>query len=77
MLIGNKKEIIDFSLIIETLSRKKRLSYMDAILYHCDKTGLEVEVASKLINNKIKAQLKQEAEDLNFLPKSKIKRLLV
>ena len=48
---------------------------MDAILLHCEKTGLEIELIPKLINNHIKNKIKIEGEELNFLPKSKSKRL--
>ena len=50
---------------------KEGMSYTDAIVHYCDKNNIEVEVAAGFIkhNAKMKAQLQQEFEDLNLLPK--------
>jgi hypothetical protein len=58
-----------FSHIIENLVVEKRLSYMDAIVWWCEKNEMEVETAAKLINGVIKERLRVEAEDLNYLEK--------
>lgn len=71
----NKDEIMNFTLTIENLVRDKSVSYMDAIILHCENTGLEVEVAAKLISNVLKLKIKMEAEELNFLPKSNTVKL--
>ena len=71
----NKDEITSFSLVIETLAREKCIPYMDAILLHCENTGLEVEVAAKLISGVLKSKVKNEAEELHFLPKSNTAKL--
>lgn len=70
-----KDEITTFSISIESLVVNKSVSYMDAILLHCEKTGLEVELAAKLISSALKAKIKMEAEELNFLPKSNTGKL--
>lgn len=70
-----KDEVTTFSLMIESLVKEKKYSYMDAIIFHCEKTGLEVEVAAKLISGALKSKLKSEAEELHFLPKSKTRKL--
>lgn len=62
-------------MLIENLVLQKSISYMDAIIHHCDVTGLEVEVAAKLISGPLKSKLKLEAQELNFLPKSNTKKL--
>ena len=46
------------------------LSYMDAILHYCDQNGMEPETAAQLVNTKLKAQIREEAEKLNYLPKT-------
>jgi hypothetical protein len=51
------------------------ISYMDAIVLYCENTGFEIEIAAKLISGALKAKIKTEAENLNFLPKSKTNRL--
>jgi hypothetical protein len=56
-----------FSKIIMDLAQEKEISYMDAIMDYCDKNNLEIESAAKLINQKIKKQIKEEATVLNFM----------
>ena len=72
-----KDEMNAFSMSIETLARDKDMSVMDAIIEHCTNTGLEIEVAAKLISTSLKAKIKIEAEELHFLPKSNTAKLPV
>jgi len=67
--ILNLKEFIDK---IETIVVEKRIDYIDAVILYCERTGLEVETAAKLIksNAKMKAKIKTDAENLNYFPKS-------
>jgi hypothetical protein len=62
----------DFIEKIETIAIEKRVDYIDAVVLYCEKTGLEVETAAKLIrsNAKMKARIKTDAENLNYFPKS-------
>ena len=46
------------------------MSYLDAMLYHADENGLEAETCAGLINVKTKTKLREEAEILNFMPKT-------
>ena len=55
-----KEEVKQFSLLIEELATNLRCGYMDAILEHCKKTGLEVEVASTLISPALKSKRSEE-----------------
>lgn len=64
-----------FSLAIETIAKEKQISYMDSIIEYCSDTGLEIELAAKLISGSLKAKIKMEAEDLHFLPKSNTAKL--
>jgi hypothetical protein len=75
--MANKDEIIAFSLEIEGLVAKNQIPYMDAIMLHCDNTGLEIELAAKLISGPLKSKIQIEAENLNFLPKSTTNKLPV
>ena len=70
MTTPTKSEISDFSLLIETISSDKKLSKMDAILWHCDQTGLEVDVASKLLTSALKAKIREEAQELHLLKRT-------
>lgn len=62
--------ILKFSEKIEKIVNDKKISYMDAIVWYCEREEMEVEVAAKLLNSGIKAKLQIEAESLNFLPKT-------
>ena len=60
----------EFFTKIQELVQETRLSYMDAVLHYCDQNGLEPETAAQLVNTKLKAQIREEAEELNFFPKT-------
>lgn len=70
-----KDEITEFSLKIEDIVWDKDVSYMEAIILYCEKTGFELELAAKLISGALKSKIKLEAEGLNFLPKSNTVKL--
>jgi hypothetical protein len=65
-----KSEIAEFSEMIEILSQDTGLTRMDAIVYHCETIGLEVDLAASLISPALKAKIREEAEDLNLMKKS-------
>ena len=73
--MANREEITQFSFEIERIASEKNLSYIESIVFHCENTGFEIELSSKLISNSLKAKIKTEAESLNFLPKSKTLKL--
>ena len=60
----------EFYIKIQELVIQTKLSYMDAVLHYCDQNGMEPETAAQLVNSKLKAQIREEAEELNFLPKT-------
>ena len=55
---------------IEEIVERTSMSYLDAMLYHADENGLESETVAGLINIKTKNKLREEAEKLNFMPKT-------
>jgi len=57
---------------IESLVVELRTDYMDAVLHYCEKNNIELETAASIIksNNKFKAIIQNEGEDLNLLPKT-------
>jgi hypothetical protein len=65
-----KNEISEFSDMISTLSYALGTTHMDAIVHHCETTGMEIDVASSLISLALKAKIREEAEDLNLMKKS-------
>jgi len=66
----SKDEIRDFSMMIKQLSIDKRIGLMDSICHHCKESGLEIEVAATLISSALKAEIKEEAQELNLLKKT-------
>jgi hypothetical protein len=58
---------------LEKTVKTKKVSYMDAVIDYCEKNNIEVETAASIIKSsaKMKAIFKEEAENLNFLPKTK------
>ena len=60
----NSKE---FSQKIESLSKQKRCSYMDAILYFCKEKELDPGTVGSLISKSLKEKIKAEAIDLKLL----------
>jgi len=68
--VPTKTEINDFSDLISKLSYTLGVTHMDAIIHHCEQTGMEVDVASSLVSNALKAKIREEAQELNLLKKS-------
>jgi hypothetical protein len=68
--VPTKTEINDFSEMISKLSYTLGSTHMDAIIHHCEQTGMEVNVASLLVSNALKAKIREEAQELNLLKKS-------
>lgn len=57
---------------IEKLVIDSKLDYIDAVLYYCEKHGIEIETAASIIKSsaKVKAKIQLEAEEVNCLPKT-------
>ena len=58
-----------FTRMIENTVHETKLTYIDAIVYICDKNKMEVEDVKKYISDPIKEKIEAEARRLNFLPK--------
>ena len=43
-----------FSMKIEEIACSLKIPYMDAVVHYCEKNDMEIEVAAKLLNTKIK-----------------------
>lgn len=61
------EEIQKFSKLIEELASTLGLTRMEAILHHCEETGLEVEIASTLISSALKSKITEEAINDNLI----------
>jgi hypothetical protein len=66
------KPIHEFIKEIDDLVKKSKIDYIDAVIFYCEKNGIEIETAASLIksSSKIKAKIQNEAEEMNYLPRS-------
>jgi len=65
-----------FAQEIESIVKNEgNMSYIDAILYYCEKNKIEIESVPKLISKPLKEKIKYEAMELNFLKKTSRARL--
>jgi hypothetical protein len=62
----------NFAFEIEELCRKKKLEYIDAVCFWCDKNNIEIEYVAGLIKKDpvFKSKIQVEAENANFLKKT-------
>ena len=60
----------DFTITIEHIKKSKNMNYMDAIQYYCEQNKIEPETIGKLVQGALKQKVREEAESLNFLPKT-------
>lgn len=65
-----KNEISEFSELINDLADELGITRMDAITYHCEQTGLEIDVAATLISSALKSKIREEAQELNLLKRT-------
>jgi hypothetical protein len=64
-----KEEQRIFSELIQNIVNQKNISYMEAVVHHCELTGFEVELAASLLTAPIKAKIGDEAQELNMMKK--------
>lgn len=65
-----KEEKTTFSLNIQCLAQKKDISHLEAVVMHCEETGLEIEVAAMLIDESLKDKIEQEAKKLRYIQRT-------
>ena len=73
-IMPSKEEMTKFAEAIEDIVTKTDYNYIEAIVHHCETTGLEIEVAATLINPNLKSKIRCVAMDFNLL-KGKSSRL--
>jgi len=73
-IMPTKDEMAKFAEAIEDIVTKTDYNYIEAIVHHCETTGLEIEVAATLINPNLKSKIRCVAMDFNLL-KGKSSRL--
>jgi hypothetical protein len=65
-----KDEMLKFAMEIDRIVSETDYNHIEAIVEYCKNTGMEIEVASTLVNSNLKFKLETDAQDLNLLPKS-------
>ena len=61
---------INISLTIEEIVKKKKISYIEAILEYTELVDGEIEKVAKMLNKSIKDKIEAEAVELNMFKKS-------
>jgi DUF4097 and DUF4098 domain-containing protein YvlB len=68
MLIVNNRAA--FNTTISLLVNKTDMNYLEAIIHYCEDNNLEIETVKGLISADNKERLRDDAEKLNFFPKT-------
>ncbi len=58
-----------FTLEIENIVKEKDLTHMEAVLWYCNKEGIEPDTVNSLISKGLKEKIEANARELNFLPR--------
>ena len=58
-----------FSMQIEQIVQDKSISHMDAVLWYCEKEGIEPDAINARISKALREKIEANARDLNYLPK--------
>ena len=58
-----------FTVLIENIAKEKQITHMEAVLYYCNKEGIEPDTVGYLISKGLKEKIEANARALNFLPK--------
>lgn len=67
-----------FSEIIEKIVKTNPdMNYIDAIVYYCEESNIEIDSISKLVSKPLKEKLKRDAIDLNFLKRTSRAKLFI
>jgi DNA-directed RNA polymerase alpha subunit len=64
----NSKE---FSLLIESIVKEKKVSYMEAIVDYCENNDIDLGSVKSIVNKSLKEKIKLEATDLKMLKEKK------
>ena len=62
---------IDLNLTIEEIVKNTELSYMEAVLHICEQKDIEPARIVRFIDKGLKEKIQVDAEDLNYLPKTR------
>lgn len=62
-----KDEQKKFAFAIDSMVANTDYNYIEAIIEYCKQTGLEIEMAAKLINKTLKKKIESDAMNNNLL----------
>ena len=68
--MATKDEMMKFAIAVEEIVSRTDYNHIEAIVEYCKQTGLEIEMASTLVNSNLKSKIESDAQDLNLLPKT-------
>lgn len=64
-----REEKEEFFRAIVKISQKHDFNYIESIVHYCEEIDMELESAILLIDDRMKALLAQDAEDLHLIPR--------
>ena len=56
-----------FAMLVEDIVRKKRISYIDAVVLYCTENQIDPSTTKSMINKNLKEKIAYEAQELNML----------
>ena len=56
-----------FAIIVEDIVRKKRVSYIDAVVLYCTENQIDPSTTKSMINKQLKEKIAYEAQKLNLM----------
>ena len=56
-----------FAMLVEDIVRKKRISYIDAVVLYCAENQIDPSTTKSMINKNLKEKIAYEAQELNML----------
>lgn len=57
----------EFSIYIDEMVVKYKITYMEAIINYCNEVDIDIEAVGSLINSKLKEKIQVEAEQANLM----------
>lgn len=57
----------EFSIFIDEMVNKTKVSYMDAVINYCNEMEIDIESIGPLINQKLRDKIQMEAEQANMI----------
>jgi hypothetical protein len=57
----------EFSIFIDEMVVKYKISYMEAIINYCNEVDIDIEAIGSLVNSKLKEKIQVEAEQANLM----------